>query len=174
MNTKYPRSHDRAVLVKQKYRAHSAPNQAQPHYAFLIYGAVQLRRHGIGTVLRVAGNADRIPAEAFDPVMAALGLDVDQGTTQQALAIDKFGRCHSTLPPFHPMLSGRLWLRPFLRIGSEHLRNGRKMLDCMGGWFDCIRGITRASLSVLSRQRVTNSRRSVSWATGSLLAAVIL
>jgi hypothetical protein len=43
-----------------------------------------------GTVLRVAGNANRIPSEAFNPVMAALGLHVDQGTTHQALAIDKF------------------------------------------------------------------------------------
>src|SRR6266853_6086215 len=90
MNTKYPRSRDRTVPVEQKHQAHSAPDKAQLQYAFLIYGAVQSRRHGIGTVLRAAGNANRIPAEAFNPIKAALGLHVDQGTTHQALAIDKF------------------------------------------------------------------------------------
>ena len=58
------------------------------------YGAVDLRRNGIGAELRVAGNADRIPTQALDPVVAAFGFHVDQGTLRQVLAIDHFRGRH--------------------------------------------------------------------------------
>jgi len=78
------------TLVQQKHQAHAAPDQAQLYYAFTIDGAVQLRGHGFGAVFRVTGNSDRIAAETLDPVMAALGLHVDPGTTRQVLTIHKF------------------------------------------------------------------------------------
>jgi len=89
------------VLGQQKHQAHSAPDTAQLQYAFLIYGAEQWRWHGIGAVLRMAGNADGVPAEAFDAVMAALCLHIDQGTTCQAITIYKFSGCHIKLRNFH-------------------------------------------------------------------------
>src|ERR1700674_1218253 len=149
---KHPRSRDRTVLVQHKYQAHSAPDKAQLQYAFLIYGAMQLRQHGIGAVLRVAGNADRIPAEAFDPVMAALGLHVDQGTTHQALAIDKFSRCHSKL--LHRIGCHQAPLvATFLQMGSEQLRNGQKRLARSYNWrgpimFRILSAVLRRSIVV--------------------------
>jgi hypothetical protein len=86
----HPRSRDRATLVQQKHHAHSASDQAQLQHAFLIHGAVQLRGYGYRAVFRVTGNSDGMAAQAFDPVMAALGLNVNDGATRQALAIHKF------------------------------------------------------------------------------------
>src|SRR5712692_3693399 len=104
---KHPRSRDGTALVQQKHQAHSAPDNAQLQGAFLIHGALQLRRHRIGAVLGVAGNTDRVPAQAFDLVMAALGLHVDQGTARQALTIYEYGRSHSKLRPLsYSMPSG--------------------------------------------------------------------
>jgi hypothetical protein len=94
LNMKHRRSGDRKTLVQQKYETHAAPDQAQLYSAFLIDGTVQLRRHRIGAILGVSGNADLIPAQAFDVVSTALGLHLDQRTTHQAPAIDKFSRCH--------------------------------------------------------------------------------
>src|SRR5258706_15706936 len=92
---KHYRSRDRAALVEQKHQTLSAPDKTPLQNAFLIHRALQLRRHWVRAVLRVAGNANRLPAQAFNPVMAALGLYVDQTTTRQARAIYKFRRCHS-------------------------------------------------------------------------------
>ena len=53
---------------------------------------------GIGQNLRVARYADCASAQAFDMVMAALGLNVDQRTRRQSLAIYKFTRSHWNPP----------------------------------------------------------------------------
>ena len=50
--------------------------------------------HGIGTILRVPGDANGVPAQAFDLVMPALGLHVDPGTGCQAVGIHQFSRAH--------------------------------------------------------------------------------
>ena len=123
VHMKHPRSRDRAVIVQQKHQAHSTPDKAQLQRAFLVHRAVQLRRHGNGTVVRMARNADRAPAEAFDPVMPALGLHVDQGTARQARAIYNFSRCHMRAFNYHDAISSPLVATLFSEWDRERLWN---------------------------------------------------
>src|SRR5215469_7768810 len=87
MNTEHPRSGDRTLVIQQKYEAHSTPDQTELQGTLLVQRSVQPGRHGIRTILRVAGNANGIPTQAFDLVMTALCLHVDPGTGRQAVAI---------------------------------------------------------------------------------------
>src|SRR5215469_11891550 len=95
MNAEHTCSGDRTVVIQQKYEAHSTPDQTELQEAFLVQRAVQPRGHGIWTILRVPGNANGIPAQAFDLVMTALRLHLDPGTGCQAVAIDPFSRRHT-------------------------------------------------------------------------------
>jgi hypothetical protein len=52
---------------------------------------------GSGQYSGVAGDTDRVTAEAFDPVMTGLGLDVDQRSARQTRAIDHFRGRHDHL-----------------------------------------------------------------------------
>src|SRR5215468_3538750 len=95
MNAEHPRSGHGTLVIQQKYEAHSTPDQTELQDAFLVQRSVQPRGHGIRTILRVPGNANGIPAQAFDLVMTALRLHVDPGTGCQAVAIDQFSRRHT-------------------------------------------------------------------------------
>src|SRR6516162_2700993 len=95
MNAEHPRSGDGTVVIQQKYEAHSAPDQTELQDAFPVQRSVQPGRQGIRTILRVPGNANRSPAQAFDLVMTALRLHVDPGTGCQAVAIHQFSRRHT-------------------------------------------------------------------------------
>src|SRR6516225_7251272 len=94
MNVEHPCRGDRTVVRQQKYEVHSPPDPTELQDAFLVQRSVQPGRHGIRTILRVPGNANGIPAQAFDPVMTALGLHVDPGTGCQAIGIHQFSRRH--------------------------------------------------------------------------------
>src|SRR3954469_17524591 len=68
----------------------------QPHATFdysvlkdasAVNRAFKLCLHRTWAKLRVAGNTDRATAQAFDTVMAALGLNVDQRTGLKPFAI---------------------------------------------------------------------------------------
>src|SRR5580704_6335372 len=96
----HPRSRDGLALVQEKHHSLPAPDESQLEHAFIVYGAVQVRQHGVGAILRMTGNADCVPAQAFDPVVAALGLHIDRGTARQALAVYEFSGCHSKLPVY--------------------------------------------------------------------------
>jgi hypothetical protein len=58
---------DRAVVVQQKLQGPSTLDDAH-----------KVRPHRFRAVLRMPGNADRIRAEAFDVIVAALGLYIDK------------------------------------------------------------------------------------------------
>src|SRR5215468_6340947 len=94
MNAEHPRSGHGTLVIQQKYEAHSSPDQTELQDAFLVQRSVQPRGHGIRTILRVPGNANGIPAQAFDLVMTARRLHVDPRTGCQAVAIDQFSRPH--------------------------------------------------------------------------------
>src|SRR5215472_16875793 len=87
MNAEHPCSGDRSVVIQQKYEAHSTPDQTELQGPFLFQRSVQPGRHGIRTILRVPGNANGIPAQAFDLIMTALRFHLDPGTGCQVVAI---------------------------------------------------------------------------------------
>src|SRR6516225_10313324 len=94
MNAEHPRSGDGTLVIQQKYEAHSTPDQTELQDTLLVQRSVQPGRHGTRTILRVPGNANRIPAQAFDLVMTALRLHLDPGTGGQAVTIHQFSRGH--------------------------------------------------------------------------------
>jgi hypothetical protein len=85
---------DRLALVEQEPKALPATDHAEFQGALFVYRTVQPRGNWLGTILRMAGDTDSITAEAFDAVMAALGLDVDHRSARQIRTIDNFSRRH--------------------------------------------------------------------------------
>lgn len=85
VNTKDRRSRYREMLIQAKHDPHAALDEAQFQHAMLVNGALQLRRNRTRAVVRVAGNANRVPARVFDPVVTTLGLNIDQRAGSQTL-----------------------------------------------------------------------------------------
>jgi|SRR5579859_5223416 len=85
---------DRLALVEKEPKAHPATNHAEFQGTLFVYGTVQPCGNWLGTILRVAGNANGTTAETFDAVMAVLGLDVYHRSPSQTRAINNFSRCH--------------------------------------------------------------------------------
>lgn len=66
VNAHDPGRGDRTLVIQEKYHPHSASDTAHFQIAILIQGTLQVRGHGLGTVIGMAGNADRVPTEAFN------------------------------------------------------------------------------------------------------------
>jgi hypothetical protein len=75
------------MVLEQKHHTHATLDNAVLDHTLAGDRALQLRNHGSRAKLRVAGDADRVPTQAFDPIMPARGFNVDQGTKLQVPAI---------------------------------------------------------------------------------------
>ena len=125
MNAEHPRSGDGTLVVQQKYEAHSTPDQTELHAAFLVQRSVQPGRHWIRTILRVPGNANRIPAQAFDLVMTALGLHLRSGNRVPSC-------CNPPVQQRSYLNDANEWyrLRSPLRNGGLAVRGAISRLTC--------------------------------------------
>ena len=90
------------AAVEHELKAHPAANHAEFQAALFVYGTVQPRGNWHRAVLGMATYVDGIATQAFNAVMAALGLDVDHRAARQTAAIDCFSRCHKAFP-IYPM-----------------------------------------------------------------------
>jgi hypothetical protein len=83
VNTENAGSYDAAVAVHKKHQLHAGLDQAQLERAFAIDGAVQNRRSGSEAIVGMPGNANLTPTEAFDAIVVAFGLHINQRTGTQ-------------------------------------------------------------------------------------------
>ncbi|MBZ5576268.1 MAG: hypothetical protein LAP40_06910 [Acidobacteriia bacterium] len=84
-NTNHARRGYWATVFEQKHQPAAFSNDAQLQDAVPVNRAVQVRGYRIRAVLRMTRNPNRASPETLNPVAAALGFDVNHGTTRQVL-----------------------------------------------------------------------------------------
>lgn len=80
-------SSDGLVLAEHEPEAHPAADHAEYQRAFLVHRAEELRGNRFRTIVGVTRYIDRVAAEVFNPVMAALGFYIDYRPVRQVRAI---------------------------------------------------------------------------------------
>ena len=93
-------------LIEEKNQTLSATDHAKFQVTPATDRSMEPSWNRLGTILRVTGNPDCVPAQALDLIMTAFGLNVDRGTRPKILEIEKFGRnSHSGTPTIADALS---------------------------------------------------------------------
>jgi hypothetical protein len=80
------------AIFKHKQQASAALDEADVEETVSVQGTLQLCMYRAWTVLRMAADSDRASAEAFNPVMAAPGLNINHRTLIQPIKVHKFSR----------------------------------------------------------------------------------
>jgi hypothetical protein len=66
------------VVVEEEYETRAAFDDAVFDQSLGVDRPFELSHYGIGTKLRMAGDADGAPTKAFDPIMPAHGFHIDE------------------------------------------------------------------------------------------------
>jgi hypothetical protein len=122
------------MLPEQKRQAHATLDQAVSERSVAQDRALQLCNDRRRANSRVARYADSTPTQAFDKIMPARGLDVNQGTRFQGLAIQQISGSHKGTSGLYWAIQWPLVGRvPKIEAGPPMVRSSRPEPVALGG-----------------------------------------